>query len=390
MLLQALKLSDDRDEEKVLLLVGPNGAGKSTMLRKLAMQYKNERPIAIVCNTAYDRFVNLRGVKRLSASRSFGAPRTVVKAAVAKALASDGSSFFQISTVLEFCGYRPRFGIRLVQTWRDEWKAEQLNRDYTATERDPELQHAIEVSRLRVNGPIFWVDGNLPAFEFSIGRDLGTVLEFERRLQTHHFLSQIKLFLEKVDGTVIELKEASSGELALISSLIFLIINIGKNYLVLIDEPENSLHPKWQREYVDLLLATFRYQQITAVIATHAPLIVTGALPSKSDVVDVYSINEGEAEKLDLHAEGEPQSSIEEILWRAFEVVTPANHYVSERLVEAVSEFEAGRRSQSDVYVLIESMKAESFDSKQSAFFDAVKALVDDVSENPENSGGPD
>ncbi|KRA06069.1 hypothetical protein ASD74_04240 [Rhizobium sp. Root564] len=215
-------------------------------------------------------------------------------------------------------------------------------------------------------------------------------MEFERRLQTHHFLSQIKLFLEKVDGTVIELKEASSGELALISSLIFLIINIGKNYLVLIDEPENSLHPKWQREYVDLLLATFRYQQITAVIATHAPLIVTGALPSKSDVVDVYSINEGEAEKLDLHAEGEPQSSIEEILWRAFEVVTPANHYVSERLVEAVSEFEAGRRSQSDVYVLIESMKAESFDSKQSAFFDAVKALVDDVSENPENSGGPD
>lgn len=390
MLLQALKLSDDRDEEKVLLIVGPNGAGKSTMLRKLAMQYKNQRPIAIVCNTAYDRFVNLRGVKRLSASRSFGAPRTVVKAAVAKALASDGSSFFQISTVLEFCGYRPRFGIQLVQTWRDEWKAEQLNREYIATERDPELQHAIEVSRLRVNGPIFWVDGNLPAFEFSIGRDLGTVLEFERRLQTHHFLSQIKLFLEKVDGTVIELKDASSGELALISSLIFLIINIGKNYLVLIDEPENSLHPKWQREYVDLLLATFRYQQITAVIATHAPLIVTGALPSKSDVVDVYSINEGEAEKLDLHAEGEPQSSIEEILWRAFEVVTPANHYVSERLVEAVSEFEAGRRSQSDVYVLIESMKAESFDSKQSAFFDAVKALVDDVSENPENSGGPD
>ena len=71
--------------------------------------------------------------------------------------------------------------------------------------------------------------------------------------------------------------------------------------------------------------------------------------------------------------------SIEEMLWKAFEVVTPVSHFVSEELVGAVSRFEAGDTTKAEVLDLIAAMKEASFDRKQEAFLEAVSKLVDDL-----------
>lgn len=71
--------------------------------------------------------------------------------------------------------------------------------------------------------------------------------------------------------------DASSGELALITSIVYISTVISERTVILIDEPENSLHPKWQKQFVQILFDIFYFFQPKIIIATHSPLIVNGA-----------------------------------------------------------------------------------------------------------------
>ncbi len=52
--------------------------------------------------------------------------------------------------------------------------------------------------------------------------------------------------------------------------------SISDNCVVCIDEPEISLHPKWQKEYMKVLIEFFSdYKKCHFIIATHSPLIIS-------------------------------------------------------------------------------------------------------------------
>ena len=53
-----------------------------------------------------------------------------------------------------------------------------------------------------------------------------------------------------------------------------LIFNTTENTLILIDEPELSLHIKWQLSYVDELIEIIKVTGFSAVLATHSPQII--------------------------------------------------------------------------------------------------------------------
>ncbi|VXC80326.1 ATP-binding protein (fragment) [Sphingomonas sp. 8AM] len=183
---------------------------------------------------------------------------------------------------------------------------------------------------------------------------------------------------------------ASSGQLALISSLLFLIVNAGRDPLIIVDEPENSLHPNWQREYVDKLLTAMSYRDATIIVATHAPLVVTGAITDGGGKVSVFEVRNASPTRLPIDDAGGATSSIEEILWRAFDTVTPANHFVSERLVAAMTDFEEGRSSKQEVLGLVNDLDKGSFDPRQKRFFEAFRELLDKVEAVREGRGGGD
>ena len=93
-------------------------------------------------------------------------------------------------------------------------------------------------------------------------------------------LKGITLYLEK-DGQEISLQNASSGELLLLSTLTFISSYIKRNSIILIDEPENSLHPKWQKDYISLLLKVLTdyfkddFKFFNIACATHSPFILS-------------------------------------------------------------------------------------------------------------------
>lgn len=74
--------------------------------------------------------------------------------------------------------------------------------------------------------------------------------------------------------------QLSSGQWQWLGSFGALIAELRNNSLILVDEPENSLHPSWQRAFMSELhssLAAFHGCQ--AIVATHSPLIASGVSP---------------------------------------------------------------------------------------------------------------
>lgn len=76
------------------------------------------------------------------------------------------------------------------------------------------------------------------------------------------------------EGAPVELRSLSSGEqheLVLLYELLFIVT---PNSLVLIDEPEMSLHVAWQQVFLRNLAAIARLSKFDSIIATHSPQII--------------------------------------------------------------------------------------------------------------------
>lgn len=67
----------------------------------------------------------------------------------------------------------------------------------------------------------------------------------------------------------------ASGELSLLNTVFRLYLNEIKNRIILIDEPENSLHPSWQSKVVQLYENYAKQNNCQIIMATHSPFILS-------------------------------------------------------------------------------------------------------------------
>ena len=367
----------------VAILVGPNGAGKSRALREIALEYGKKRDLVVVSNVAHDRFKGMRLARRLSFGRGGDSAKSIIKYALGLALDADDSSLFQARAVLDYCGYGERIGFRPTVTGRMMHRLASGDRVTNSLifKHDEEFRDFDRARRLLARykpGEIFWAETGSTGRDLSIRDDLAALLRSEPLLRQNGLVSGVEVYLTKADDLV-ELSHASSGELSLISSLIFMIATTPPRAVVLIDEPENSLHPSWQRQYIAKLLAALSYRNVSIVVATHSPLIVTGSLTHNGDITTVFRVNGSRFSKLDIDSDPTTSNSIEEVLWKAFEVVTPANHFVSEEIVEAIDRYERGQQTKAEVLGFVQKLEDKSDDETQTDFFAAIRQLLDKI-----------
>ncbi|GAB6037888.1 hypothetical protein JCM15519_24470 [Fundidesulfovibrio butyratiphilus] len=80
--------------------------------------------------------------------------------------------------------------------------------------------------------------------------------------------------VETMTGEPINLNQLSSGEQHEIVLFYEIIFKMGANTLLLIDEPELSLHVGWQKQFVPDLLEIISANEMRVLLATHSPQII--------------------------------------------------------------------------------------------------------------------
>jgi predicted ATP-binding protein involved in virulence len=83
------------------------------------------------------------------------------------------------------------------------------------------------------------------------------------------------LIAETIDKKPLKLNELSSGEQHEVVLLYHLLFSVRPNTLVLIDEPELSLHLVWQKRFLNDLLEIAKTANFDALVATHSPFIAS-------------------------------------------------------------------------------------------------------------------
>ena len=103
-------------------------------------------------------------------------------------------------------------------------------------------------------------------------KDLDTQIEFDSRDGEGNLF-----FRKKSGGGKFSIDELSTGEKTLMSKVLYLYFRKIKNKIILIDEPELSLHPSWQNQVLKIYENFALKNNCQIIIATHSPHIIGSA-----------------------------------------------------------------------------------------------------------------
>lgn len=350
-------------DEDVNIIVGINGSGKSTYLNEIAKHHLNKgKSVICIANTIYDKFtVKSSKAKFLKSSRGKNIARRSINEVVNALDSYDSKVFFNLSNVFNYIKFEPII----------EFKIYNLNPDYKEL-----ILNSNNFSSDEIQDLLFSIDN---AFELYNQNDGKFILDFSEnndyeRLRNRFFLKIIKYenklkkinVCEKIvitlfkNHTFFPLNDASSGELTLIASLIYISINIRHESVIIIDEPENSLHPKWQIEYVKKLVDLFYFYQPKIIIATHSPLIINGAELNVRNVNIFKGISYGEFVK-----QTDDLKNVEEIYDNYFDVTTPENRFISHSIINKFNLLSEQKISYPDFRNIINDLINNSYDVQQ-------------------------
>lgn len=171
-----------------------------------------------------------------------------------------------------------------------------------------------------------------------------------------------ELMLSKSDLTKFNINQLSSGEASLLLKFFSLAAVIEDESLILIDEPENSLHPNWQITFLSHLKQTLSsLKGCHVIIATHSPHILSSFESNDGAVVELKrEKNTVTGNPLDFGTYGWP---VEKILLDVFGLATTRNYYFEMRLRKLLKEIRSESPSKKNISELVSELARFTTDS---------------------------
>ncbi len=364
------------------ILIGENGCGKSTVLSELARySVSEETRVIAIATSVYDKFPrrNIHKNYHYMGSRlGRFISRDAVKQAIAKIDFMNKRGFSSIYRVLDYVDFEQRIGFCIGGVNKDFH-----NILHDCDELDDELKTQISIafknaithshfpSELNHDRVMLWfssADNQIDGMENSISE----LLTYERILKKLRLINSIEILLSK-GGKSFLLSNASSGELSLISVLVFISTFINEHTMILIDEPENSLHPKWQKEYFKKIMDLFSYFEPQIIAATHSPLIVSGVQQENNVDIHKYT-NDG------FILDENRNSNAEDIYSDLFDIITPASRSLSNKCADLLNNFSDNKISFTEANEQIKVFLEKSYDIKQKSFLEGIIDLLKQMS----------
>jgi predicted ATP-binding protein involved in virulence len=338
---------DDNQKPPVIIITGENGTGKTIVLdaiRSLLLGYQGEIQRNIIRNKDFFRIkaniVYNNKIYDLESKESFNKGFKVEKS---------GSHFSDLANVFTF----PKEALGNV--WiTNYWTSKSDNSDYklanlVSLEPENYLQNSL-------NG----IQSNIEVLKLITYFDyLKTSDDPNEKLEGEFLFSSLKRIIKlsliegefryverktlmpivSQNGFDVSLDKLSSGNLYLIQRIISLLGQMYSVYvlnqlkleeilltpgLLMIDEAENHLHPKWQKTFLNSILDIFPNLQI--IITTHSPFIVSSVENAKVFVCKSEKDHSIIVDETDLYS----NKPIEEILQSEVFSTNPFNAEISD------------------------------------------------------------
>lgn len=140
------------------------------------------------------------------------------------------------------------------------------------------------------------------------------------------------------NGQQIDVEGMSSGEFAMLAMILSISAAATDNHtLILIDEPEISLHPNWQMTFIDNLNRALKKQMCHLMITTHSHMLVSD-LPMNRSTVSQWEKGRDGIILANQISENTYGWSAEEVLLKVFKTATDRNRYFGERIAKLLEQ----------------------------------------------------
>jgi predicted ATPase len=177
------------------------------------------------------------------------------------------------------------------------------------------------------------------------------------------------------------MSQLSSGEYHLILGLLGIFANIDNDNLVLIDEPEISLHPNWQLQYVTLLKKMFAaYHDCHFIISTHSHFLVADLEGKSSSIISLNRNEKGVTATL-LDGVDPYGWSAEEILYNIFKVKTVRNFFLEADLTDLLGLISNNSKNKQLIESKLKNIKTLSISANDplNAVIEEADAYIDEL-----------
>ncbi|QKN82279.1 AAA family ATPase [Scandinavium goeteborgense] len=373
---------------KIHFLIGENGVGKSLLLGKLSSEIAYQHPkesIIAIANTLQNKFptLRIRNYFRLSSNKIRFAEDAILQAFIAYSKNRENHQIINLlRNTLSYIGYSEKMILSFKIKRQIDFKQLIYSMDYIKSVEDGEADKIYNF----ITNLIKKHDGrgsykndyvkviheiDLVDFIYDLNSEsILTLLEHKYHLKKHKVVYDINIAISK-DTDWLSLNDASSGELALLTTMAHISTYISHNAFILIDEPENSLHPRWQREYVNHLYNMFYQFEPKIILATHSPIVVSGAF--ESDLApSIYEVKNAE-----IHRFREASTTnVEEILLEVFQLLTSENRFFSFKVNKIINEYISGEISYVEIKKQIDRLRQLSSDKNQIKIIDAIPNII--------------
>ncbi|WP_025542316.1 AAA family ATPase [Vibrio parahaemolyticus] len=217
--------------------------------------------------------------------------------------------------------------------------------------------------------------------QFTFGSNIDSAVKLNLKDSLRSGLSTIEtIVLKKSTGESFSIDCASSGERSLLLLVCSIANEIKNNSLICIDEPEISLHPAWQEQFIQLIAEVFKtYRNCHFIIATHSPLIISNLKSENCYILDLdndelYNSNRFSNKSADFQ------------LARLFQTPGDQNEYLKRLCVNILSELSQGKKlsneRKSDVEFLITSQRLISKEDTVYQLIDVIKTSLEVIGEH--------
>lgn len=179
------------------------------------------------------------------------------------------------------------------------------------------------------------------------------------------------IFFQK-NGQRISFDSCSSGEKHILFAYIGILSRIDHDTLILIDEPEISLHPEWQIRYVSTLSKLFdKYRNCCFVLASHSHYFVSELQGDTSTIVVLKKDPDSNTPKAEIIPYDTYSWSAENIIYNVFGIRTTRNFYFESDLsflLTSLESFDGSAEKKDGIQTQINKLKKYVFNTSDPLF----------------------